>query len=90
MPDYYTVAQVAEKMEVTEAAVRGWINPGLSWGRLRATKHYKSYRIAVVDLEVFLGDEDFVDHFRAAKSGNKRRKTKPKDMRCKSGGKGRG
>ncbi|TCP58366.1 excisionase family DNA binding protein [Rhodovulum bhavnagarense] len=50
--DYQTVKEVADRLKVTEATVRGWIKSG----ELRAIEIGKGWRIADSDLETFLSD----------------------------------
>ena len=47
---YQTVKEVAERLQVSEATVRGWIKEG----GLRAIEIGKGWRIADSDLETFL------------------------------------
>jgi excisionase family DNA binding protein len=47
---YQTVKQVADRLQVSEATVRGWIKDG----GLRAIEIGKGWRIADSDLETFL------------------------------------
>ena len=47
---YQTVKEVADRLKVSEATVRGWIKDG----ELRAIEIGKGWRVADVDLTVFL------------------------------------
>lgn len=47
---YQTVKEVAERLQISEATVRGWIKDGA----LRAIEIGKGWRIADSDLEAFL------------------------------------
>lgn len=47
---YQTVQEVADRLKVSEATVRGWIKIG----ELRAIEIGKGWRIADTDLDVFL------------------------------------
>ncbi|MEX5728653.1 excisionase family DNA binding protein [Rhodovulum iodosum] len=49
---YQTVKEVADRLKVSEATVRGWIKNG----ELRAIEIGKGWRIADSDLETFLSD----------------------------------
>lgn len=49
---YQTVREVADRLKVSEATVRGWIHHGA----LRAIEVGKGWRVADTDLEAFLRD----------------------------------
>lgn len=61
---YQTVKEVADRLKVSEATVRGWIHDGA----LRAIEVGKVWRVADTDFEAFL--EDHANRTRAASSDN--------------------
>jgi len=62
---YQTVKEVADRLEVSEATVRGWIKDG----ELRAIEIGKGWRIADVDLSVFLSSHATREREAAAQAG---------------------
>ena len=62
--EYQTVREVADRLKVSEATVRGWIRDGA----LRAIEIGKGWRVADTDLEAFL--QNHASRTRAASDGD--------------------
>jgi excisionase family DNA binding protein len=62
---YQTVKEVADRLKVSESTVRGWIKGG----ELRAIEIGKGWRIADIDLAVFLSSHATRAREAAAQTG---------------------
>lgn len=70
---YQTVREIAERLEVSEATVRGWIRSG----SLRAIDIGKGWRVADTDLNSFLTVRETTPRGNAADARTKPRKARP-------------
>jgi hypothetical protein len=52
--EYFSQKEIAAKLGVSEASVRGWIKTGIGGTKLRAIKLNRSVRVHWTDLERFL------------------------------------